>query len=65
MYVVINPQTHNAPDEEKRRILGRVYAFARGNRRDALRYLEHCKKALDPDAVQIGVRTFEYLVSSC
>ena len=63
MYVSTMPQTRTTPDAEKRRILEKVLIISRGNRTKAFQYLEHVKQALHPDAVQIGVRTLEYLVS--
>ena len=58
----MNPQLHDVPDAEKCMLLREVLIISDGNRAKALQYLEHCKQAYHPDAVQIGVRTVEHLV---
>ena len=40
----------------------KVLHIACGNRTEAFKYLEDAKEALDPNAVQIGVRPLNHLV---
>jgi hypothetical protein len=53
-----HPTSRITPDGEKRRILQKLLSISRGSRDEAIKYLEHVKQALHPDAVQIGVRQF-------
>ena len=57
------PQALTKSDAEKRWILQKVLLISRGSRSEAFQYLEHAKRALHPDAVQLGVRALEHLVS--
>jgi hypothetical protein len=71
MYVSAVPQSlisteQSKPGAEKRRILKKleVLIISSGNRTRAFQYSEDAKQALHPDAVQIGVRALEHLISS-
>jgi hypothetical protein len=63
VYVSAMPDSLTTPDAEKHQKLEEVLMIAGGNRMRAFQYLEHCKTALDPNALQICVSALDYLVS--
>ena len=63
MYIWSGGTVQEATDAEKRGILEKLLFVAHHNRTEAIEYLKYCKKAQDPNNVQIGVGVHDHLVS--